>query len=160
MIYSGFSYVGHNISHMGVFLPPRSQIPLDKKLSELTCVPPAARTLSPNSMAVMQINSSSTRKITNVPKIPSINSQPEKHNKIYGEETGTVYNLRVNLNSQCDTGEFITKKKCNFIHALYKTKNHNLSDQSISCYGSQSLTLHFCSISPVHFLKQCCCSGQ
>ena len=31
---------------------------------------------------------------------------------------------------------------------------------STSYNSSQSLTLHFCSISPVHFLKQCCCSGR
>lgn len=40
------------------------------------------------------------------------------------------------------------------------TLQQNLSDQSMSWNSSQSLTLHFCSISPVHFLKQCCCSGQ
>lgn len=39
-----------------------------------TWPPPAARALSPNSMAVMQMSSSRTRKITRVPKMPSISS--------------------------------------------------------------------------------------
>ena len=41
---------------------------------EVTWLPPADSTLSPNSMAVMQMRSSSTRKITSVPRIPSISS--------------------------------------------------------------------------------------
>lgn len=40
----------------------------------LTRVSPAASTVRPNSMAVIQMSSSSTRKITNVPRIPSIKS--------------------------------------------------------------------------------------
>lgn len=45
-----------------------------RKGEEFTWRPPAASTLSPNSMTVIQMRSSRTRKITKVPKIPSISS--------------------------------------------------------------------------------------